>query len=261
MDLSNKSNKYAVKSLDKALSILELMTVSDMDLNLTDISQNLHLGKGTVHRILGTLKDHGFVCQDPLTKRYGFGLRVYEMRSSLKTENFLVKIMQPELIALSQKCGETISVSVLEHKQIRYTDRLESNEVLRVSIQTGTRFPAHCTSTGKMLLAGLTDAELENMFNESGSLKKLTENSIDSFNKLMENIRGIRKRQIAYDYEEALIGVVCLAAPIKNAKEETVAAVSISGPKERMTAKKVKSFSAMLTAATRQISKTLMFGK
>lgn len=259
MTQNSSHHKYSVKSLEKALSILELMTVNGRDLGLTEIARTLDLGKGTVHRIISTLKARHFVQQDPDTKKYGFGIRVFDMGSALRKDDFLRKATKPELFGLSLKCREAVSVAVLEQDEIRYIARLESDEVLRVSISVGTRFPAHCTSTGKVLLSDLPDEELSKMYGSSKRPKKLTSNSIDTYKRLKEELEKVREVGLAYDYEEAATGVYCLAAPIKNSKNQTIAAVSISGPKERMAPEKISEYSQLIAVSTKRISKTLGF--
>jgi IclR family KDG regulon transcriptional repressor len=251
--------KYPVKSLEKALSILELMILEGKDLPLMAISAKSGLGKGTVHRILGTLKSRKFVHQDPNTKKYGLGIRALEMGSAVKKDEILRKAMRPVLRELLQKCGETINGAILEHDEITYIYRLESEEPLRFSLQAGSRFPAHCTATGKIMLADLPDEDLRRLYENKTGFRKLTENSIGSFDELMAEILKLRQKGLAYDLEETLAGVNCVAAPIRDAKNRVVAAISISGPKERMGKEKMTSFSTLILEASNRISEELGF--
>lgn len=257
MKQNSNQHKYSVKSLEKGLLVLELMTAKTRDVSLTEVAQELNLGKGTVHRIVSTLRACEFVDQNPETKKYSLGVRVFEMGSAINKEEFLKKVMKPELFVLSGKCKETVSASLLENFEITYIARIDSEQVLRVSIRDGTRFPAHCTASGKILLAALSNEQLKEMYQRSDRLVTLTENSISSFRKLMEVISEVRMKDVAYDYEEALTGVYCVAAPIVNSRNLTIAAVSISGPKERMTAKGMDKFSSMLIESTRKISRKI----
>lgn len=257
MKQNSNQHKYSVKSLEKGLLVLELMTAKTRDVSLTEVAQELNLGKGTVHRIVSTLRACEFVDQNPETKKYSLGIRVFEMGSAINKEEFLKKVMKPELFVLAGKCKETVSASLLENFEITYIARIDSEQVLRVSIRDGTRFPAHCTASGKILLAALSNEQLKEMYQRSDRLVTLTENSISSFRKLMEVISEVRMKDVAYDYEEALTGVYCVAAPIVNSRNLTIAAVSISGPKERMTAKGMDKFSSMLIESTRKISRKI----
>jgi DNA-binding IclR family transcriptional regulator len=248
-----------VKSLDKALSILELLILEGRNLALTDIAVKSGLGKGTVHRLLGTLKSRKFVQQDLDTKKYGLGIRALEMGSAVKKDEILRKAMRPALRELFRQCKETVNAAVLEHDEITYIYRLESEEPLRFSLQVGSRFPAHCTSTGKIMLADLSDQGLFRLYGDKDGLDRLTEKSIGSFKQLMEEIRVLRQKGLAFDQEETLAGVSCVAAAVRNAKKEVVAAISISGPKERMTEERLFSFASLITKASMEISKELGF--
>ena len=160
---SDNEPKYPVKSLEKGLSILRLMIGEGREFGLTEIVENLGFQKGTAHRILSTLRASQFVQQDPGTKKYGLGRFAFEMGSAIREEHFLRKALKPALRELSEQCNEAISASILVYNEIRYIARLESKEVLRVSIREGTRFPAHCTATGKILLSALSDDYLKKL--------------------------------------------------------------------------------------------------
>ena len=246
-----------VKSLEKALSILELMIEERRDLSLTEISKKLNLVKGTVHRILDTMKSHQFVRQDPASLKYGMGHLTLKMGTTFQKEEYLVKILNPHLIQLSKLCSETISVSILESREIRYIARIESREVLRVAIGEGTIFPAHCTATGKILLSTLPEDKLRSLYCGKEKLEKLNKNSIGTLSRLVRELAGVRKENIAYDFEEALEGVNCIAKPIRNSKNDVVAAISISGPVSRMTNGRLSELSALLVTITSNISKEL----
>lgn len=257
----NGEPKYPVKSLEKSLAILKLLTQTGKDLSITEMGKSLSLGKGTIHRMLDTLKAHQFVRQDPHSLKYGLGLCAFEMASTFQKEAFLRKIVSLPLKKLSENCREAISASILEHNEVRYIARFESREALRVSIGEGTRFPAHCTATGKILLSSFSDDYLERLYDRKGLLAALTANSITSRKKLFEALQTVRREGVAFDLEEALLGVNCVARPIRDTKNEVVAAISISGPISRMTPDKMQELSALLLVTARQISKELGHGE
>lgn len=246
---------YPVKSLEKALIILRLMIEKRQPLSLTEIGKELNFGKGTVHRILATLRSHQFVRQDPKTLRYGLGLRAAEMSMAVNAEDYIVEIIKPHLKKLSESCPEAISASVLEFNEIRYIARFESSEPLRVSIGEGTRFPAHCTATGKVLLSALSNEQLEKMYDGREKILALTKKSIGSFTRLLRELKQVRTENLAFDFEEALIGVNCVARPIYDSKNKILIAISISGPVSRMTKPKMLEFAQLLQDTSAEITK------
>jgi len=248
---------YPVKSLEKALVVLRLMIEERQPLSLTEIGRKLNFGKGTVHRILATLRSHQFVRQDPKTLKYGLGFMAAEMSTALKAEDYIIKIIKPHLKKLSESCSEAISASILEFNEIRYIARFESSESLRVTIGEGTRFPAHCTATGKVLLSALSNAQLETMYEGHANIPRLTKKSIGSLTRLLKELKQVRNENLAFDFEETLVGVNCVARPIRDSKNEILIAISISGPISRMTKKKMLEFAELLEDAGAEISKEL----
>ena len=254
------ANPYQVKSLEKALLILELMIDEGRDLSITEICQKLGYGKGTVHRILGTLRDRKFVRQYPTTKLYGLGFRALSIGTPNKKESFLRKSMIPFLRELHLNCKETVNAAVNEYNQIRYIYRLESEEMLRISTPAGTRFPVHCSATGKIFLSYLSNEDIRRIHGGKSRLKKMTENSIGTMAELIKAVEVVRKNGAAFDDEEALIGVYCVAAPIVNSNNECLASISISTPKNRINKKKSLLFSDMVKETAREISRSLEAG-
>jgi IclR family transcriptional regulator, KDG regulon repressor len=254
---SNPENKYRVTSLDKALLILELLIDQGRDLSITEICQKLGMVKGTVHRVLSTLVARKFIQQNSKTKMYGLGVRTLEIGMDSKKERFLRIAMAPFLMELYETCGETVNAAVWEYNGIRYIYRLESESLLRISTTAGARFPGYCCATGKILLSYFSNEDIRQVYSLNTSLKKYTQNTISSVDKLIQEIEKVRIRKVAVDDEEALMGVYCVAAPVLNSKGECVAAISISSPKNRVTANKRDMLAKLVSETSRKISSSL----
>ncbi len=254
---SNPGNKYRVTSLDKALSILELVIDQGRDLSITEISQKLGMVKGTVHRVLSTLVARKFVQQNSRTRMYGLGVRTLEIGMDSKRERFLRTVMAPFLMELYEICGETVNAAVWEHNGIRYIYRLESEALLRISTTAGARFPGYCAATGKILLSYFSNEDIRQIYSLNTSFKKHTKNTIANIDELIQEIEKVRVRKVAFDDEEALVGVYCVGAPILNSKGECVAAISISAPKDRVTAETSKTFANLVSETAAKISSSL----
>ena len=254
---SNSENKYKVTSLDKALLILELLIDQGRDLSITEICQKLRMVKGTVHRVLATLVVRKFIRQNSKTKMYGLGVRTLEIGIDSKRERFLRIAMAPFLMELYERCGETVNAAVWEYNGIRYIYRLESEELLRISTAAGARFAGYCAATGKILLSYFSNEDIRQIYSLNNSLKKYTQNTITSVDKLIQEIEQVRVRKVAIDDEEALVGVYCVGAPILNSKGECVAAISISAPKNRVTAETSDTLANLVSEAAAKISSSL----
>ena len=256
MDLktTEQNQKYRIKSIDKAISILELMAREGRDLTLTEIGKHLGMGKGTVHRFLNTLKGRKFVQQDPETKKYGFGVRAFELGRAIRQGTFLKNIMLPKLKNLFARCRESINAAILDYDEILYIVHLESEESLRFHIQEGSRLPATCTALGKVLLSSLPNEALLRMFAGKDRLQRQTKYSIDSPKQLAKVITEARKKNLAYDREECFLGVYCIAAPIRDYKNDIIAAISITAPKIRMGKERLGELTPLLQEWAEEIS-------
>ena len=254
---SSPANKYKVTSLDKALLILELLIDQGRDLSITEVCQKLGMMKGTVHRVLSTLEARKFVLQNSRTKMYGLGVRTLEIGLDSKREKFLRMAMSPFLMKLYETCGETVNASVWEYNGIRYIYRLESEEMLRISTPAGARFPGYCAATGKILLSYFSNEDIRQIYSLNKAFKKYTNNTITSVDELIREIDKVRVKKVAVDDEEALVGVYCVAAPILNSKGECVAAISISAPKNRVTAKTSDTLAKLVSETAAKISSSL----
>ncbi len=247
-----------MKSLAKALSVMDLIFADQgQGLSIADISREIGLPKATSHRILASLVDFKYVRQDPRTKKYSLGARFLDIGYPFEKEQMLRTFIDPGLQQLRSKCTETLSVAILVKDEIEYIERYESEMILRVDIHVGTRFPAHCTATGKTLLSALPEEELELRLKHRKKLRKFTDKSIGSLAALKKALAKVRREGVARDYEECLVGVHCIASPIVGRGGEVLAAVSISGPRERLTDEKMDALEPLLREATEEISKEL----
>jgi len=247
-------NKYRATSLDKALSIIELVLDHGRDLSITEISERLAMGKGTVHRILSTLKEHKFFQQDGRTKLYGLGVRTLEIGAAHKREVFLRKAIIPFMQDLYERCGETINLAVWEYNEIRYIHRLESEEMLRISTPAGARFAGYCAATGKIFLSYMSNEDIRQIYGRKNAFKKYTKRTIDSVDALIAEIEKVRVKGVAVDDEEALSGVYCVAAPVLSPKGECAAAISISAPKNRVLPGTGATYAKLVSEAARKIT-------
>lgn len=244
--------KYPVKSLAKALRLLETLGRSPHGASVTALSKDLKIGKSTVHRLLATLREFDLVWLDPSASNYTLGTSILRWSDLLVRQNVLVRHGLPVLRDLVELCRETASLAVLETTDVLYVAQFESMERLRMSQWVGNRMPAHCTSLGKALLATLPEAEVDKLYAGQEILKGLTSNSITDKRRLLEHLRKVRQEGVAYDFEENMLGVVCMGAVVRNFSGKPVAALSISMPIQRFRGDTLITFKDyLLTAASR----------
>ena len=248
------NKKERIKSIDKALYLLEFLSANEQETGITEISKKLHIGLSTVHRILSTLKSRGYVIQNQQTAKYRLGIKLFELGCAVQSTKRLVEVIKPYLRQLSESTNETANLAILEGKEVIYLAKAESSEVLTTNIKMGTRLPAHCTALGKVLLAFISDGEFNSLYKADEPLSSLTSNSITSLKELKKQLKKIREQGYAIDKEEYKIGVNCFAVPVINKEGTTIAAISITVPASRFKLEKIEEIKNELIAISEEIS-------
>ena len=228
------SSRQLIQSVDRALTLLELIAAQRDELSLHALSQKAALNPSTAHRLLHTLQAHRLVQQNPDTRRYRLGLQILKLAGALRTQLALREQAGGLLERLMRETGETANLVVLQDLEAVYIDQVPSQQPIAAFTQLGARVPLHCTGVGKVLLAYLPDDEREAFVQKS--LPAFTENTITSVYRLREELAKVREQGFALDIEERQKGVSCLAVPIWDDRRRVVAAMSISGPADRLTA-------------------------
>ncbi len=226
--------KYPVKSLTKALCILDTVGRFQHGTTIAALSKELKMGKSTVHRLLATLREFDLIWFDPFTSHYSLGSRILRWSDLLVQQNILVRHGLPVLRDLVSVGRETANLAVLDGMDVLYVAQFETMERLRLSEAVGTRNPAHCTALGKAILACMSDHEFDQFYSKMDVLKGLTPNTITDKERLKEHLQKVRNEGVAYDFEENVAGVVCLGAPVRNFTGKAIAAVSVSLPIQRL---------------------------
>ena len=226
--------KYPVKSLAKALRLLDALGRSDSGASIAALSKELKMGKSTIHRLLATLREFDLVWFDPGTSNYALGTRILRWNDLLVRQNLVIRHGWPILRELVQVSHETASLAVLEGTEVMFIARCESTQRLRMSEAVGSRNPAHCTALGKAILASLSEKEFLKIYDGVESLKAVTPNSITSRDKLWDHLRKVQQEGVAYDFEENVSGGVCIGTGIRNHTGNVVAGMSLSLPTQRL---------------------------
>jgi DNA-binding IclR family transcriptional regulator len=253
------SNERPVKSLIKALRILDALGDCPGGLGITDMGSTLKTPKSTVHRLIVTLKSAGYVVFDPLTSKYSLGNRVAQLGEQLNHQSPLLTFGVPMLEQLTRECHEASHLAIMQGTEVVYISHEESKEPVRISFGMGHRAPVHCTALGKAFLAGLSESEILMLYKNDRRLERLTPRTIKSLQALVTEIAAVRREGIAYDNEEYMPGLRCMAAPIRDFSSRIVAAMSLSMFKHKMTEERKAFFREALTRASADLSQKLGF--
>jgi len=250
------SRAYQIKVLEKVTRILDLFDEKGKELTATEIHELLELNKSTTFRILNMLEGAGYLERDPATLNYRLGFKLYYLGSLVEGRTEIRNLAHPFLEQLKEKCDETVHLVVLDHGEALYLDKLEGKKAIRVVSRVGWRLPSHCSGVGKVLLASLPEETLHKIIKEKG-LKRFTKNTITDPETLKIELARIRKQVYAIDNEEIEVGLKCVAVPVKDGEGRVVAAISISGPKERFNGIEMKRFIPLVKSTSEQISSVL----
>ena len=244
-----------VQSLDRAFDILELLSREQHGLNLTEIGNRLDLHKSTVYRLLQALKERGYIDKSAQGS-YRLGMEFIEL-SSLYLNNLELKTeAQPILRELSSLSGNTAFLATLQESEVVYIDKMETHNSLRKYSIIGQRAPLYCTALGKSMLTGKTEEQIRSLYQER-ELKAFTERTIKSVDALVEEIEKIRRRGWSLDDEEYEQGLRCIGAPIRDYRDEVIAAVSTSGYASVITRERVEEVAGYVVKAARDISRRM----
>ena len=250
------SRGEGLSSVRNAARLLCAFTPADRDLGVSELAARLGLAKSTVHRILTTLAAEGLIERDASTGRYRLGLRLYELGAIVADHLDLHEVVAGPIDDLRNRTGETVHVAILDGAEVVYIARRESPHTLRLFSRVGHRNHAHCTSTGKVLLAFLSETERAAIL-DGRPLVAHTPYTITDRARLEEELELIRRRGWAENVNESEVGVTSVAAPIRDATGRVVAAISVAGPGPRLSRDTLRRFAAETVRTAEIISSRL----
>lgn len=250
------SSVTTVQSVDRALKIIENLKNNPNGIGVTDLSIMLGVSKSTIHRLLMSLYQEGFVRQDPITEKYKLGFKFLELGDIVNENLDVRKAASPMLKELSNKTGETVHLVIMDQNEVVYIDKVESPETIRMYSRVGKRALMHCTGVGKVFLANLPLLEVKRIIEEK-PLIRFTKNTITTPKELFAQLELIKSQGYAIDNEEHEEGVKCASAPIFDFRGNIIAAVSVSAPAMRITAEKFTHMTKEVINCSYKISKSL----
>jgi len=237
-------------TLGKAAEVLDLFTPERPEWGVTEVAKALSWPKSSAHAILNSLAQAGFLHRTP-GGRYRLGWRILVLARTLNQCTPLKSLARPILEKLVATYGETVHLAVLERGKVLYVDKMQGTRAVRVEITgEGALLWPHGSALGKVLLAHLPEEEVRDLFALQG-LPRLTPNTITTLDELLSELEGVRRRGYAYDIEEYMPELCCVAAPVRNHAGAVVAALSFSVPAYRFHSAKVAYRNVVMEAAQR----------
>jgi IclR family pca regulon transcriptional regulator len=218
------------QSLERGLAILGCFTPSRPMLGISDIADELGMGRSTTHRYVITLTALGYLEQGA-RRKYRLGLRVTDLGMSTLNATGLREHAHPYIEELRQRTSFTASLAVLDGAEIVYVDRARSfsrgHDQVDLGLHPGSRLPAYCTAMGKLLLANLPETEQRELITDM-ELTKHGPNTITSKKALQEELDAVLEEDFAVNDEELAAELFAIAAPVRNEAREVVAALNLA---------------------------------
>ncbi len=218
------------RSLNRAISILNLFNNQKETWGITEISRELDLPKSTVHGLVKTFESHHYL---EMTEggKYRLGIRVYELGMTYQTSARLETVSEPQIRQLINKYRQSVHVAIYAGRMAVFVIANKAGSSNIIVPRIGAGIAAYCTGVGKAMLAWQSPSHIDEYL-QSEPLTPYTAHTITSPEILREELQKIRDNGYAVDQEEALLGVGCVAAPIFGSSGQVIAAISISGTPE-----------------------------
>lgn len=218
-----------IQSVDRALTILDLLAGASGELGITELGQSLGVHKSTASRLVATLRAHDLVEQIHETGKYRLGLGVVRLSRSANQGLELVQLARPAMRTLSQEIGEAVHLAAPSGHDALYVDQLSGSSTLQATAWLGQRTPMYATAVGKVLLAW---SENEHLLDEicRSPLQRFASRTIVQAPLLRREIALVRDRGWASTVDELEDGLAAFAAPVLSAEGHAVAAICVSGP-------------------------------
>lgn len=227
-----------VNSLARGLAVISVFSAADPALTLSEVAERTDLARATVRRILLTLVELGYVQQ--VGRDFSLLPKVLDLGFAYLSSLQLPDIAEAHMEALVAEVRESSSLSVFDGSEVVYVARVPTTRIMTISLAVGSRLPAYPTSMGRVLLAGLSDAELDRYL-AATPLVALTARTVTDPGRLRAIVEEVRRQGHALVDQELEDGVRSVAAPITDQKGQVVAALNVSCHASRTAISRIRS--------------------
>ncbi len=241
--MAEPARNGGVQSVGRVLDLLEIVADAGGEIGLSELAARAGLPLPSIHRLVRTLVDRGYMLQLP-NRRYALGARLVPLGQVAGA--MLGSWARPVLTDLVEALGESANLAVLDGDAVTYVGQVPSRHSMRMFTEVGRRVMAHCTGVGKALLSTLPDDAVRDLLKRTG-MPAQTPRTITDPEALLVELARVRRDGHAVDEGEQEVGVRCVAMPVRGPLGTL--AMSVSGPAPRMTADLVARAVPLMTEA------------
>jgi len=226
-------------ALGKTMDVLDLVGLAAHPPSFTDLARASGLPRATLHRLLAALIEHHMVEVSAASGRYVPGIHLLELARRTWEQMDLRRAAAEAIAELGRRSGETVHLARLSDDGVVYIDKVECDYPLRLHSSIGKRGPVHCTAVGKTMAAWLPEAEQRALVARL-DLQRHTEHTLVTPQALLDALARIREAGVAYDREEHVLGMHCVAAPVFDFRGRCVGGISVTAPLSRVDAARLE---------------------
>lgn len=243
-----EEGKSTVRSVERALDLLLCFTMKPT-WAMTELAQQVGLHKSTVHRMLATLEEKGFIERDCDTERYQLGMKVWELSANLVAGNDQSTMWQKEIERLRDQLGETVSIYVRSGVERIRIQSVQSHEPVRRVAPVGARFPLYAGASSKILIAYARAQEQQEIWSHPSW--QLRDGS--NMEQYQIELSEVLEQGFALSFEERESGVAAISVPVFDREGGVIAALAVSGPSSRLTMDRMHEYAPFLQAAAKRM--------
>lgn len=229
-DMVGQQDTTRVKTARTTFRILEAIKARDGG-TVTELTEEFDLSKSSIYNYLKTLEHEGYVIREGDT--YRIGLRMLDLGGYARHRERIYQLAKDRVTQLANDTGEMTNLLVEENGRGIYLHRANGENAVKSDSYIGHRVHLHNTALGQAILAHLPRERAEEIIDRHG-LPETTGNTVTDRAELFDRLERVRKEGVAFDDEERLVGLRCVATPIVNMNDEVEGAISISGPTSRL---------------------------
>jgi IclR family acetate operon transcriptional repressor len=243
----------------RIFKIIEFLAEAGDWVSLRTMARELHLNAASAYRALNSLKELGYVRQDPQDSRYQLSLKIAWVSAQLLENVQLRQIAHPQLQRLTSVTNETTHLAILEGNEFVYIDKVDNTQAMRMRSRVGQRGQLYSTAAGKSILSFLPDTEKEKLV-RGMKLTPFTKNTISELGEFRDELEHVHHLGYAVDDEENEVGIRCIGSPIFDHAGRVAGALSISGWTITMTRERIPQLAPELLRSCQEISRELGYG-
>ena len=238
----------------RLFALLEVLAASDQRHTLQSLVVETGLPKPTLHRMLQQLESAGLLQRESDGRHYGSGTRLRQLAENLLLNDSHHGARHAVLRRLVDEVGESCNITMLSGSEVVYLDRVETAAPLRFYLRAGSRVPAHCSASGKVILAQMSPAQRRRLLGHA-PLEKYTERTITDLDLLERAVRRVRKDGYALDEEEFLPGLLCIAVAVPRDKGPSNLCIAVQAPSMRLSTDRARQLLPQLQRAAQMLSR------